>query len=438
MARIALWTFDETSGASVATDSEVGDGTVQSGTFVGGASTNNSGAATFDGFDDYVEIPHDPGFELDTGSIVITFTQQTASLGDLPFDENPAQTLLSRDASGFDGGGHLTIFVRSDGSIGVRHQDTENSYEFGGGNVPVGDTATVTYTWSPTGSQLIVDGVVVDTGSQALTLAGNSEPITIGVSQANSDDNVANDLGAFFHGEIEGVALHDEVIEGGTIACFTKGTMILTPSGEVSVESLRVGDLVCTMNNGPQPIRWLGSRIVTLDKKNAGPDKLHPVRIHSGALGAGLPKRDLWVSRQHRMLISSKISERMFVRPNVLSAAVKMTALPGIYVDENIRNVEYFHLMFDQHEIVFAEGAPTESLYAGPEAMKAVPVKMQQEILSLFPELLAENWMPTPAFPILRGAMLKQLVSRHLKNKRPLLEVFEGHRQLVGACRRVR
>jgi len=185
------------------------------------------------------------------------------------------------------------------GSVGVRQQDDTTSYTFQGGNFTLGEQTTIAYSWSPTGSQLIVDGVVVDTGTDALTLAGNSEPIIIGASQASSGDGVANNIEGFFDGEIEGVAIYDEVVGVDTVPCFTKGTMILPPHGEVPIEYLCVGDIVCTLNNGPQPIRWLGSRSVALDHAANAPSKLRPVRIHQGALGDGLPKRDLLVSRQH-------------------------------------------------------------------------------------------------------------------------------------------
>lgn len=79
------------------------------------------------------------------------------------------------------------------------------------------------------------------------------------------------------------------------------------------------------------------------------------------------------VSRQHRMLVRSKVAERMFGRPDALVSAIKLTALPGIYVDDQVEEVEYFHILFDQHEIVWAEGAPSESMFAGPEALKSIP-----------------------------------------------------------------
>ncbi len=72
------------------------------------------------------------------------------------------------------------------------------------------------------------------------------------------------------------------------------------------------------------------------------------------------------------MLISSAISERMFNAREVLVAAVNLTELPGVYFDINATEVEYFHLVFDDHQIVFANGAPSESFYPGEEGLKAL------------------------------------------------------------------
>ncbi|OAN81002.1 hypothetical protein A8B78_09965 [Jannaschia sp. EhC01] len=428
MTKVAEWTFDEAPNSSVSQDTATEDGTAQNGVYQGGATSTGTGSGVFDGSDDYVEIPHDPGFDLDTGSIAITFTQETASVGDIPWasDGKPAaQTLFSRDSQNYDGGGHLTIYIRSDGTIVARHQTTDQSFGYEGGQVTLGEATSVIYSWGPDGSKLIVDGVEVDTGNQALTLAGNSEPITIGASQATSSDGKADNLQGFFDGEIEEVAIYDEPAQGNSVPCFTKGTLILTPKGKVPVEYLRVGDLVCTMDRGPQPIRWIGSRNVVLGRAGSGSDVLRPVRIRAGALGNGLPTRDLLVSRQHRMLISSRIAARMFHSPRVLAAAIKLVALPGIQVDEAVHHVAYLHLMFDQHEVIFAEDAPTESLYLGAEALKALGAEAWREILSLFPELSQRSSAaPVPALPIPLGRQQRQLAARHAKNNKPLLETY--------------
>ena len=73
------------------------------------------------------------------------------------------------------------------------------------------------------------------------------------------------------------------------------------------------------------------------------------------------------------MLVSSKICERMFGQTDVLLAAHQLTELPGIFTEPGYGEVEYFHLVFDRHEVIYAEGAPTESFFPGPEAIKSMP-----------------------------------------------------------------
>ncbi|MEO1733437.1 MAG: Hint domain-containing protein, partial [Pseudomonadota bacterium] len=146
-----------------------------------------------------------------------------------------------------------------------------------------------------------------------------------------------------------------------TVPCLTLGTMVDTEHGPRAIETIRVGERVRT-ETGLEPVRWTGRRHLSADALTANP-KLQPIRIMAGALGFGVPTRDLLVSRQHRMLVQSKIASRMFGATSVLVPAVKLLGLPGIYVDTTITQVTYLHLLFDQHEIIYAESAPTESLY---------------------------------------------------------------------------
>jgi hypothetical protein len=104
------------------------------------------------------------------------------------------------------------------------------------------------------------------------------------------------------------------------VPCFVSGTEIMTPMGPTIIENLKVGDSVLTANRGPQAIRWIGKRQITLGELTKNP-KLRPVRIMASALGLGLPKRDLLISPQHRMLAQSKIAERMLGEAEVLVPA---------------------------------------------------------------------------------------------------------------------
>ncbi len=212
-------------------------------------------------------------------------------------------------------------------------------------------------------------------------------------------------------------ALIDDI---SILVCLTKGTLISTPSGEQMIETLRPGDLILTQN-GPKPLRWIGAKTITAADL-ATNEKLRPVRINAGAMGRGLPHKDMLVSRQHRMQVSSRIAERMFASSNVLISAIKLTALPDIDIDTQAEHVTYFHLLFDAHEVIFANGAPTESLFTGPEALRSVSAEAREEILTLFPELADNDHNNSiPACLIPDGKQQKRLLSRHLKNAKPLL-----------------
>ncbi len=92
----------------------------------------------------------------------------------------------------------------------------------------------------------------------------------------------------------------------------------------------------------------------------------------AGALGPGHPARPLVVSPQHRILVRSAIAQRMFGSAEVLVAAKQLLSLDGIDVAQDLETVEYFHILFDRHEIVFAKGTETESLYTGPQALRGI------------------------------------------------------------------
>ncbi|MEO9781779.1 MAG: Hint domain-containing protein [Sedimentitalea sp.] len=175
--------------------------------------------------------------------------------------------------------------------------------------------------------------------------------------------------------------------------CFTSGTMIDTLDGQKAVEDIVVGDLLRTRDNGFQPVRWVGSRFLGQSNLQTAP-RLRPIRISAGALGMGLPGSDLLVSPQHRILIRSRIVARSFDTTEVLVAAKHLTECPGIEIADDVKEVEYVHFLFDQHEIVYANGAETESLYTGAQALKSIGSAAREEIFSLFPALADTKVLP--------------------------------------------
>jgi Ca2+-binding RTX toxin-like protein len=169
------------------------------------------------------------------------------------------------------------------------------------------------------------------------------------------------------------------------IPCFTPGTLIATPRGEVPVENLREGDRVITRDNGIQEIRWIGSRTLSRDELARAPN-LKPILIKAGSLGHGLPERDMVVSPQHRVLIAGDRSQLYFDESEVLVAAKHLVNTGTIQTLDTLRTT-YVHFMFDRHEVVLSNGAWTESFQPGDQTLGAMGQESRDEILALFPEL---------------------------------------------------
>lgn len=202
--------------------------------------------------------------------------------------------------------------------------------------------------------------------------------------------------------------------------CLVKGTLVKTQDGDVKVEDLRDGMTLLGEDGRALVLRMILHTTIDARDLERNP-KLAPIRIVAGALGQGLPRRDLLVSRQHRMVVSAPVVAQMFDNDEVLVPAAKLLPLPGIYVDTSLKDVTYFHLVFDDHEIIYAEGAPTESLFTGPEALASVSDEAREELLALFPELAKNLDAMIPARSIPKDIRQKKLVARLERNsKAPL------------------
>jgi hypothetical protein len=79
-------------------------------------------------------------------------------------------------------------------------------------------------------------------------------------------------------------------------------------------------------------------------------------------------------------------SELLFGERETLAAAKHLVNDSTIRQIE-CEKVEYFHILFDQHEIIFSEGAPSESFHPGHVGWGALSNATRDEILSIFPAL---------------------------------------------------
>ena len=159
----------------------------------------------------------------------------------------------------------------------------------------------------------------------------------------------------------------------------------MTPRGEVPIEKLREGDRVFTRDNGLHEIRWIG-RTKLGARQIARMPEVAPIVIRKGALGSGMPERDLVVSPNHRVLITSDLAELMFDEREVLIAAKHLVGLTGVEQAEP-GSTSYIHMLFDHHEVILSNGAWTESFQPGDYSLRGIGDGQRAEILDLFPEL---------------------------------------------------
>ncbi|MEI2685947.1 MAG: Hint domain-containing protein [Cypionkella sp.] len=182
----------------------------------------------------------------------------------------------------------------------------------------------------------------------------------------------------------------------GAPICFAAGTRIATPLGPRLVESLRIGDLVNTLDHGPQPLRWVGEWQMMADMGAL------PIQIAAHSLGNDHLLR---VSPQHLLMIEGADCEMLFGDAEVLVSAKDLVGLPGITAIQQRQRVHYHHLMFDRHQIIFAEGAPAESLHPGPMTMAQLPNRQAADMATHFvPWELERLATQAAARRILRGA----------------------------------
>ena len=249
-------------------------------------------------------------------------------------------------------------------------QDDDSDIEAAGGDTVGGFTVTASWPGDtvtielPDGTQITYTGITfyVDDGGV------QREYFTPTDGQVLQDGSLVGSTGVSGQGPLDVGDLGPP--------CFTRGTMIATPDGERRVEDLAPGDLVLTMDHGPQPLLLVSRNRFPATGRNA------PVMIRKGALGNDA---DLLVSQQHRMLIDDWRAEMIFGVEQVLVAAKHLVNGDTIFIQPG-EEVEYFHLLFDRHQIVWGGGIPSESYFPCHSANMA-DQETRAEIDRLFPDL---------------------------------------------------
>ena len=256
----------------------------------------------------------------------------------------------------------------------------------GGGDTVFGgaDRDTIIVENQGAGIGSFIDGGEEGDDYDTLDLSG-AGPLRIVYDEENPEngrvhflDRDGNEVGHLDFRNIENV-----------IPCFTPGTLIATPRGEVPVEELRAGDRVITRDNGIQEIRWIGEKALTGQQLRVD-SHLQPILVKAHSLGNGLPERDMLVSPNHRLLVANDRTQLYFDEHEVLVSAKHLVGSNGIHQIESI-GVSYIHFMCDRHEVVLSNGAWTESFQPGDYTLKGMGNAQRNEIFELFPDLKTEE-----------------------------------------------
>lgn len=180
--------------------------------------------------------------------------------------------------------------------------------------------------------------------------------------------------------------------------CFCPGTMILTTEGEVPVEALEVGHLVVTASGGARPVRWLGRRRFDL-ARHVAPALVKPVCVTAGAFGPDLPRRDLSISPGHSIFVEGALIPVRFLLNGTTVAQAQDAA-----------TVTYYHVELDEHDVLMAEGLPSESYL---DTGNRTDFEQAGQPLALHPTFAPKDWADTCA-PLIKSGATVENVKRGL------------------------
>jgi fibronectin-binding autotransporter adhesin len=285
-----------------------------------------------------------------------TITDGTGGAGGLVV--NGAGTVTLENGNTYTGGTTLdagTLEIGQSGSLG------SGGVTFAGAaTLEIVSEADPLNTISGFNSSDTIDLLGFDPTTTSANMNYSTDVLT--VTDHNGDTvtlNFAGDFtGEFFHaaaltdpttGKVIGAAITES-----TVACYCRGTLIDTDRGQTPVEELKIGDRVTAMSGQSRTIKWIGKRSYA-GRFIMGRADILPVCIKAGALGDGVPYRDLWVSPHHAMLFRDDNLEGVLIEARDLVNGV------SIVQAQAVDKVEYFHVELDSHDVIIANGALSES-----------------------------------------------------------------------------
>jgi hypothetical protein len=184
----------------------------------------------------------------------------------------------------------------------------------------------------------------------------------------------------------------------GGAHCFLKGTQILTLQGERAIEDLRTGDPVSTILGEPQRIKWIGR--MRVDRQALRDVARAPVKIARGAFNGVLPHSDLYVSYRHRLFING-----LLIPAGDLINGSTITRAQSTNAD----GIEYLHVELERHDVIFANGAPAETLLSDSNR---ADFDNFDEYVALYGDTLT---VQAPYAPIAARNNFRQTLTSHLR-----------------------
>lgn len=287
-----------------------------------------------------------PGFDPATDRILITITDDDRFLdGDLSADE------IGEDRN------QRAVISTPDGTVLGRGLVYSESYADVAG--PRGETIWL--------DRIEIGGVHYGYVASATLVPGTSYPVSF-------IEDVDDDLdGRGYDNRLT----YDQIV---SVPCFVSGTHITTDRGEMPVERIAPGTRVLTRDHAFQEVLWAGRTTVPRARLAADPH-LRPVRIAPGSLGPGTPRKALFVSRQHRVLLHGPICDLLFGEAEVFAAAGHLAGgKSGFAVMPAGSDVTYHHILLPRHEVILSEGAWTESFLAAAGGLAAVGEDAMREV----------------------------------------------------------
>ena len=213
-----------------------------------------------------------------------------------------------------------------------------------------------------TGLNSTIPGIFLTYGGQS----GDNPTIT--TNNAIINGNLYAGTYPFVGSTTQGAITLTSTILNSVVACFLKGTKILTERGYFFIEDLQIEDKVIIHGSiidntevvlyekiQTSPIKWIG-------KFNSYRHDISdlPVCFKAGSLGKNLPLNDLFVSPGHRIILDGQ----MHIAKDLVNGET-------IVQEDTHETIEYFHFELDCHSVIMAEGVLSETFLELDESKRS-------------------------------------------------------------------